>query len=127
MRYVLSPDCHLKERNGIFLRTSGMQTMQASKRMLSHGLQETSRNPRESLSERWNGRNAIDCSVSRITSTSQMIWTYVATLHHNTMTPRFQATPDAGKPWSLYPGDVLCSELTLQNQIIKSNTKMRGR
>jgi hypothetical protein len=104
MWYVLSPDCHLKERNRISLGKSGMQTMQASKRMLSHGLQETSGNPKGSLSGRWNGRNTMDYCVSGTASMFQMIWSYVAALHCNTMTPRLQATPDAGKPWSLSPG-----------------------
>jgi hypothetical protein len=103
MWYMLSLDCHLKERNGIFLRTSRMQTMQASKRMLLHGLQETFGNPRESLSKCWNGWNVRDCSVSETASMFQMIRTYIAALHCNTMTPRFQATPDTGKPWSLSP------------------------
>ena len=104
MRYVLSPDYHPKERNGISLGTSGTQTAQASKRMLSHGLPETSGNPKGSLSGHRNGRNVRDYCVSETASMFQMIRSYVAALHRNTMTPRLQATLDAGKPWSLSPG-----------------------
>jgi hypothetical protein len=104
MRYVLSPDYHPKERNGISLGTSGTQTMQVSKRMLSHGLQKTSRNPKGSLSGCQNGRNVMDYCVSRTASMFQMIRSYVAALHRNTMTPGLQATLDVGKPWSLSPG-----------------------
>src|SRR5882762_496474 len=71
--------------------------------MLSHGLQETSGNPKGSLSGRRNGRNAMDYCVSETASMFQMIRSYAAALHRNTMTPRLQATPDAGKPWSLSP------------------------
>src|SRR5882762_3303615 len=64
MWYVLSLDYHLKERNRISLGTSGTQIVQVSKRMLSHGLQETSGNLKESLSGRQNGRNVMDYCVS---------------------------------------------------------------
>src|SRR6267154_2832433 len=101
MQYVLSPDYHLKERNGTSLGTSGMQTVQASRRMLSHGLQETSGNPKGSLSELQNGQNVMDYCASGTASMFQMIRSYVVTLLHNTMTARLQATQDAGKPWSL--------------------------
>jgi hypothetical protein len=103
---ALSQDCHPKERNGISLGKSRTQIVQASKRMLSHGLQETSGNPRGSLSGRRNGWNMMDYCVSGTASMFQMIQSYIAALPRNTMTPRLQATPDAGKPWSLSPGTI---------------------
>src|SRR5882762_11364114 len=71
--------------------------------MLSHGLQETSENPKGSLSGHRNGRNVRDYCVSKTASMFQMIRSYAVALHRNTMTPRLQATLDAGKPWSLSP------------------------
>jgi len=59
---------------------------------------------REVCLGRRNGRNAMDYCVSETASMFQMIRSYAAALHRNTMTPRLQATPDAGKPWSLSPG-----------------------
>ena len=78
--------------------------VQASKRTLLHGLQETFGNPMGGLSRHYNGQNVMNYCVSKTTSIFQMIWSYVVTLHYNTMTPRLQATLDAVKPWSLSPG-----------------------
>jgi hypothetical protein len=111
MRYMLSPDYLLKERKGTSLGTSGMQTVQAGKRMLSHGPQETFGNLKGSLSRRWNGRNAMDYCVSRTASMFQMIQSYVVALHRNTI------HQGCRPPWTLENPGAYLSELLVATDV----------
>jgi len=85
------------------LRTSGTQTVQASRGCVARAAGDLRKSKGKSVGRR-NGpeRDGLLCFRDRIHV--QMIRSYAATLHRNTMTPRLQATLDAGKPWSLSPG-----------------------
>jgi hypothetical protein len=79
-----------------------MQTVKASRWMLSPRPPRSSESPRENPSKHQNGQKTTDYSVSA--SMYQKIWSYIVALHHSITTPKLQGTLNVGKPWSLYQG-----------------------
>jgi RNase H-like domain found in reverse transcriptase/Reverse transcriptase (RNA-dependent DNA polymerase) len=97
MQSAPSPDCHQKERNVIFSAISGAETVQANRRIPLQKLLRNSDDPRENPSERRNGRNAMDYSVSETASMSPIILICAIASHHNIMTLRLLDMLDAGR------------------------------
>jgi Tat protein secretion system quality control protein TatD with DNase activity len=81
----------------IFSAISGAETVQANRRIPSQKLLRNSDDPRENPSERRNGRNATDYSVSETASMSPIILICAVASHHNIMTLRLLDMLDAGR------------------------------
>src|SRR5258708_4038271 len=78
MQSELSLDCHWKEKSAISFGRFARETVRASRRTQSRGLQRNSGGPRESLSEHRSGQSTTDSSVSGTKSMCLMIRSYAA-------------------------------------------------
>ena len=75
----------------------------ADRKTLLQKLQRNSRNQSGSPFECWSGQNVMDYSVSKTTSMSWMIWSFVITLLCSIVTRRLWDTLVTERHWNWYP------------------------